>query len=194
MIEVSDLIRKIRYKLNDFNETKYSDYDILMALNEVIDYLALNKTLRNSDFLEREINYNQDNFPDVDFFSDGITLPYDFVTLVSVNRATDGYSMHPVNAGYNMNSYDGNYKIVNNKLYTKEVDINITYRFKVEQAESADDDITLPEMFTNVLVNATVTNLGNGNPPFQQVIDDTVESIVPRRRYTHTRTKMPFYC
>ena len=57
-IEVSKLIRKIRLKAMDFDEIKYSDYQIINAINDVIEYLNASYALRNSDFLEKVKEYH----------------------------------------------------------------------------------------------------------------------------------------
>ena len=193
MIEVQDLIRKIRYKANDLNEVKYSDYDILQAINEVIDCINLNKSLQNSDFLEKAETFNQDNYTD-DFSTEGLTLPYDFITLVGIVRTSDDYQMHPVGTGDELIEACGTYKIIGGKIYTKEKEIKLIYRAKIEEAEAVNDDILLPDIFTNVIVNTSLLALNTGTSTLQQSVDLAVDNIVPRRRYAHARARMPFYC
>lgn len=193
MIEVQDLIRKIRYKANDLNEVKYSDYDILQAINEVIDCINLNKSLQNSDFLEKAETFNQDDYEE-DFADKGLVLPYDFITLVGVVRTSDNYQMHPVGTGDELIDACGTYKIIGGRIYTKEKEIKLIYRARIEAAEATNDDVFLPEIFTNVVVNTSLIALNTGTSTLQQSVDQAVESIVPRRRYAHARARMPFYC
>lgn len=193
MLEVQDLIRKIRYKANDFNEVKYSDYDILQAINEVINCINLNKSLMNSDFLEKATVFNQDNFDD-DFSIKGIKLPYDFITLVGISRTSDDYPMNPVGVSDELTEYGGTYKITGNRIYTKEKEIRLIYRAMISEAESVTDDVMLPEIFENTIINTALTALNTGTSTLQQMVDQAVESIVPRRRYAHAKARMPFYC
>lgn len=48
MITAAELKRLVRYKAGDNNEVKYSDYDVLQAINEVLRYI--NQYYINSDF------------------------------------------------------------------------------------------------------------------------------------------------
>ena len=54
MIEVSALVRKIRFKQKDLHEIKYSDYEILQAINEALSYLNQSQALGNSEYLEKD--------------------------------------------------------------------------------------------------------------------------------------------
>jgi hypothetical protein len=60
MIQVSKILRMVRYKAKDNNEVRYSDYDIIQAVNETIRYMNQDLSLKNSDFLEKVKYYRQD--------------------------------------------------------------------------------------------------------------------------------------
>ena len=60
-IKIKDLVYKIRYKVKDFNELVYSDFDVLEAINECIRYLNQDKAMKNSDFLEKIQHYVQED-------------------------------------------------------------------------------------------------------------------------------------
>ena len=120
MIKAKKILRLIRNKVKDNNEVQFSDYDVLDAMNECIRYLNMNYALKNSDFLERVKKYRQDEMGIV-FSTDGAELPEDFVSLVSVIRARDGYHLSPVTAGEDMDKHKlqsiGGYKVFAGKIY-----------------------------------------------------------------------------
>lgn len=99
MITYEEVKRLIRFKEKDNNEIRFSDYEIKLAVNEVIRYLNNSYALQNSDFLEKVVTYIEEEYyyEDVEegeevveettkqsFKTDGIELPEDFITLVSL--------------------------------------------------------------------------------------------------------------
>ena len=185
-IEVSKLIRKIRLKAMDFDEIKYTDYQIINAINDVIEYINMSYALQNSDFLEKAKEYHLSS----DELNKGVKLPYDFLTLVGVNAYEKGMPMRVVVAT-KMPVFD-EYKIVGGKIISGLPDFVITYRKKIEEVETANDEIDLPAVFEPLLRNFAFSALTDGNDALLQNIEQALESIVPARRYTHARIKMPF--
>ena len=64
MINVKDIIQSVRFKQKDNNEVKFSDYDIIQSLNEAVRYINRTFALKNSDFLEKEVEYRLDEIND----------------------------------------------------------------------------------------------------------------------------------
>lgn len=185
-IEVSKLIRKIRLKAMDFDEIKYSDYQIINAINDVIEYLNASYALRNSDFLEKAKEYHLTS----EQMQKGVTLPYDFMTLVGLNDLQCGRPLAVV-PSTETPKFD-EYKIVGSKIYSGVPDFTITYRKKIEEIETEKDEIDLPAVFEQLIRNFAFSVLTDGEDGMLQAIEQAVEAIVPARRYTHARIKMPF--
>lgn len=185
-IEVSKLIRKIRLKAVDFDEIKYTDYQIINAINDVIDYLNASYALRNSDFLEKIKEYHLST----EELNSGVSLPFNFVTLVGVNDCEHGFPLRVV-ASTKPPVFD-EYKIVGNKIFSGLPDFTITYRKKIEEIETEKDEIDLPAVFEQLIRNFAFSVLTDGEDGMLQAIEQAVEAIVPARRYTHARIKMPF--
>lgn len=186
-IEVSRLIRKIRLKAVDFDEIKYSDYQIINAINDVIEYLNMSYALRNSDFLEKIKEYDLTD----EQLKNGVSLPYDFVTLVSVNEGSKcGRPMNVVPS--HLEPKFETYKIVGNKIYSGVPKFKVMYRKKLEEVETATDEIDLPAVFESLVRNFAFAALTNGSEEMLTGINEAVEAIVPARRYTHARLRMPF--
>jgi len=191
MIEVSDLIQMVRMKAHDIDEAKYSNYDIIDALDDVVDYINKQYSLRNADFLEKKKTYSENESEGADFWNDGVRLPYDFVSIVGVYRLRDHYMMSPAATPEEMRR--GQFVVIGEKLYTREHDFTLVYRRKLEQVESPKDVILLPELFKKTLANATYLAVTGNETTFQEAVDGAVSDIVAARKYVHVKRRMPFY-
>lgn len=183
MIEVKTLIRRIRFKAQDNNEAFYSDYDIIGALNEVLDYLNNALSLQNSDFLEKEKEYENKDV------NKGVSLPYDFITLVGITDK-HGRPLKPCGVEHKPRPWE--YKIFGNKIYCGITHFKIQYRSRLEEITTDKDTIMLPVTFTQSLVNLALLVLTHNATELQQAVNDVIMAIVPRRRYVNARIKMPF--
>lgn len=61
MFSYEEIKRLIRFKEKDINEIKYSDYEIRHAVNECIRYFNNSYALQNSDFLEKIVDFVEDD-------------------------------------------------------------------------------------------------------------------------------------
>lgn len=187
MIETKKIIAKIRYKQKDVDEVKYSDYDILQALNECLEYLNKSYALQNSDFLEKVGRYDLTT----DELTNGIRLPGDFLTIMKVARQADKRLLKVVPVGSELTDED--YFISGDRLYSGDRSITLIYKAVIAELESVDDDIFLPPSFSNTVVNLAVMILNNAETDIlAQAVNDATESIIPRRRYSNVKQKMPY--
>lgn len=210
MIPAKKVARQIRLKLDDLNEVKYSSYDLLNALNEVLRYLNQNFSLANSDFLEHFKEYRQkklnteiDKYNEslsdgeepkehIDFARTGVELPDDFVSLVRVERAKDHYNLSPAPGGGKL--HHGNYRVFAGRIFARH-DFNLLYRGKINEVENVNEDsIELPDIFFDLLVKLTMVVLEQNpsNDVLMSEVNRLVDAIVPRRRYANVKIKMPF--
>ena len=157
MISFEEVKRLIRFKEKDNNEIRFSDYEIKMAVNEVIRYLNNSYSLQNSDFLEKTQNFNEtemntefikanlelpeeEQLPLYNFKDEGIDLPEDYVALISVMRMCDGYVMTPVQAIQKPN--DNEYKVVGSKLYSGTPAFTMLYKAAIAEIKSDSDSLS----------------------------------------------------
>lgn len=207
MMKAKDIINLVRYQLKDNNAVQYSDYDVMQALNSCLRYM--NQYYINSDFLEQVVYYREDEInaqidkanqtadtpvAHVSMKLTGVELPDDFLSLVRVVRECDGVDMHPCQAI--KTPWPREYKILQNKIYAGVKDIAVMYNIELKAVSSVDDTINLPGVFRDALAKLTCTILAN-NPDtdtMQSAFEDVLRSIVPLRRYSNMRKKMPFYC
>lgn len=214
MITVQKIIRLVRFKENDNDEIKYSDYDILSSLNEVIRYMNLRFSMMNSDFLEKavvldekKINeeiaaYNaqqadeEDRKEMVRFGLTGVDLPDDFLSLMGVVRSGAGYcNEYKLKCGQSgMRLAPDEYYILGNKLFTRCRTVRLLYRASIQQATSTTDEISLPEFFLDGLAKMTAMILHNdaNTDVMREAMDKVIDSMVPSRRYSNVRVRMPF--
>lgn len=214
MITVQKIIRLVRFKENDNDEIKYSDYDILSSLNEVIRYMNLRFSMMNSDFLEKavvldekKINeeiaaYNaqqadeEDRKEMVRFGLTGVDLPDDFLSLMGVVRAGAGYcNEYKLKCGQSgMRLAPDEYYILGNKLFTRCRTVRLLYRASIQQATSTTGEISLPEFFLDGLAKMTSMILHNdaNTDVMREAMDKVIDSMVPSRRYSNVRVRMPF--
>lgn len=199
MISVQRLISLIRYKQKDHNEVKFSDYDILQALNECIRYVNQRFSLRNADFLEKMYHFDESEINTateqaVDFAVTGVELPKDFLVLVNIVRAHDGYQLK-VEEAIRSVRHD-TYKIVGNKLYCGSKAVNMLYRSAISDVKSLDDSVALPDILMDGIVKCTGMILNNtaDTDVMEQAVDANIVSLISARRYSNAKIKMPFYC
>ena len=197
MIQVDAILKTVRFKQADNNEVKFSDYDILQSINEALRFINQSYSLKNSDFLEKVVEYTLDERnkeinaynlqnpkspKELYTYEDGFPLPDDYLSLVSITTKKTHYPLHPCNALKIPNHRE--YKIVANTLYTKE-DVLFMYRFSLS-APGKDGTIDLPEIFYDIIVKLTGLILNNAETDvMREAVDSLVNELVPARRYTN---------
>lgn len=211
-ITLKKIVRQIRIKEKDNNEVKYSDYDIIDAVNRCIRYINQSFALKNSDFLEKRTTYNQDLMNEavtehnnnlaegetasdlLDFCLTGVDLPADFISLVDVLRRKDNYRLSPVPAVEAVRF--GTYKIFAGKIYSSSKDFDFLYRASIAEVSDIDTDaVQLPGIFLDLISKVSCMILLN-NSSTDVLLDEinrVIDGLVPARRYSNIKRKMPFY-
>lgn len=181
-------IRKIvRFKLKDNNEVAYSDYEIKMAVNEVIRYLSISQALNNSDFLNKGYSYD---CHDVDYACCGVELPEDFVTLVGV-RDYKGLLLEPCDSTQHPRRWQ--YKISGDRLYCGAPSFTMMYKASLQEIDEEDDEVELPNVFKDMIVQLAILVLNQADSDAMHAAADiAMDQLVPRRRYRNAHIKMPF--
>ncbi len=208
-IPYKELRRLIRYKLKDNNEIAYSDYDIKEAFNECVRYFNASYALQNTDFLEKVLVYDEETMNNnvrrqnaelpedeqlelYDFKAKGVELPEDYVTLQRVMRLPDGYIMSPIDGV--KDTLDCQYKVMGGRLYFGYPTVKLLYKAAIAEINGEYDSVDVPFTFKDALVKITCMILQNNadTDVLADAVDDVVSKIVPRRRYSNARVKMPF--
>lgn len=210
-IAAKEVLHLVRFKQQDHNEIKFSDYDIKNALNEALRYIVQSQALQNSDFLdavkyysEEEINKeiaaaNEDlpedeQKPLISFKKDGVELPEDYQVVSGVNRAFDGYPLYPIDITNVPNPKQ--YKVLGGKIYAGVPAFYLTYKKTIGSVKDFNEDvIDLPMFCLDLIIKITGMILNQAeNDILLKTIDSTANAIIPRRKYNNARMRMPFYC
>jgi hypothetical protein len=134
-----EIIRKVRMapEINDNNEAKYSDYQMLDALNTVLNLLYNELGTFSNDLLTKTETINL-------HFGEG-ELPEDFLQVVEVYKGDTVYV--PITKGRAVSPYT--YSIYGNTIYATVDRLTIDYRpqFAEVGMDELDDDLEYPLYF-----------------------------------------------
>ena len=158
----------------------------------------------NNTIITKEINeeieaYNaqadeEDRKEMVRFGLTGVDLPDDLLSLMGVVRV-GGHNEYKLKCGQaGMRLAPDEYYIMGNKLFTRCRTVRLLYRSSIPQVTSLTDEISLPDFFLDGLAKMT-SMLLNNNPDtdvMRAEFDGMIDSLVPRRRYSNLRSRMPF--
>lgn len=232
MIKTLQVVRLLRHREGDNDEVKFSDYDILDSLNQVIRYLSISLANRGDQYLqhvkdydEEEINaatidaytaygseefvfddervvYDADEIAShaeiVSFADTGVQLPEDYTSIISVQDLEHERDLRPATSLAMLNSpyHCGLYFIFGDRIYVKSKSFRLNYYAPIEQVKTIDDEIDLPGLFLDTLVMLTRMVLNNNGQveTMAEAFDRAIDHVLPRRRYSHSRQRMPFYC
>ena len=139
-----EIIQDIRMRNNLMSKNTVSDHEILIDLNSILQLLVSIIARLGSDYLTKfvELNLVQDPDDDKMYVAD---MPDDFLSVIDVRRNKDILDGSLVSQtvvtqnGYvfttKANSLKAvvDYRIVNNKLYTKEKTLYLLYRFNLDK-------------------------------------------------------------
>ncbi len=194
MIAVANVFRQVRIDLKDINEVQYSTWDLENALNKALRLTANHFSTKNTDFLTRSIMICLERVsnlfapPTSDHIAEplhGDTLPEDFISIVKVMRP-DGYELHP-STGH---LHPRNYMVYRGMLFTFGP-VLLTYRYTLPNV-GINDSIDLPISFFDFIVEATKVALTESTGALTEYITDNAEKLIPGRKYTNARIRLPW--
>lgn len=213
MMEAIKILRAVRQKEQDNDEVKYSDYDIVSAINEAIRYLNISLVHKDSEFLRKSKDYDEREMNEAidaeneanqdvkgyepkereDFAHKGVELPDGYLSLVSVQRSDDYYDLHPATSLARLKEKE--YVLFGGRLYVKHRGFRLNYMGAVPEIKDVEKDtIELPDVFFDLLVKMARLVLNNGDADtLTQAVSAAVDSLIPRRRLSNVRSRMPFW-
>lgn len=194
MISVRNIFKQVRVDLKDVNEVQYSNWDLENALNKALRLTANHFSTKNTDFLTRSVKicvertrnlFSPPTSCHIDEHLHGDTLPEDFISIVKVMRP-DGYELHP-STGH---IHPRNYMIYRDMIFTYGPVI-LTYRYTLPNV-SIEDSVDLPISFFDFIVEATKLALTESMGTLTEYINDNAEKMIPGRKYTNARVRLPW--
>lgn len=172
----NDIILAVRMapEIKDMDAARYSDYDILQALNETAAYIYCTLAEQTSSLLDKRAELQRAGA------DDGYLLPVDFLQLVNAYDA-DERVMRARAKGQDLTEHT--YRIVGSKLYTKSKAVTMDYKpFFVELTmDDLEKDMDLPPFFKTLIKKAVILILqgsGQQDTAVLQLIADGVANIV----------------
>ena len=172
-----DIIRKVRVSpvIRDVNEARYSDYDMLDALNTVLNYVYNELGTFSNDLLVKTET--------IDLFHGEGSLPDDFLQAVEVYHGNTVYM--PCTKGVEISPYM--YSIMGNNIYANTSSLTIDYKPQFEELtmDELDDDMYLPLYMKELLKQLVIMDL-NGNletPDGVAYMKERVREITAGRGY-----------
>lgn len=210
MMKAIKVLRAVRQKEQDNDEVKYSDYDIVSAINEVIRYLNIDLAHKDSEFLRRSKDYDEHEMNAAidaenvetegyepkeheDFAHKGVELPEGYISLVSVQRSSDYYDLYPATSLARLK--ERNYVLYGGRLYVKHTGFRLNYIGGAPEIKDVEtEDIELPDLLFDIIVKLARLVLNNGDADtLTQAVSAAVDSVIPRRRLSNVRSRMPFW-
>lgn len=172
-----EIIRKVRMspEIRDVNEAKYSDYDMLDALNTVLELLYNELGTFSNDLLTKTETIN--------LFQGEGELPEDFLQLVEVYRGDTVYA--PIHKGKAVSPYT--FSIYNNSIYADTDRLTIDYRPQHEDVtmDDLDDDLDLPLYFREFIKKLVIMALSGTLEATEGIayLRETVRNLTANRGY-----------
>ena len=175
-----DVFARVRMapEINDNAAVKYSDYNLIAALNSVLSIVYNTLSSSSNDLLTEETTLT---------LTDGAAaLPDDFLSVVNV-RGGD-YILTPQSKSKDVDEYT--YRIRGNYIYSANSTITLTYKpyFVEVEYHTMDDEMVLPNYFSELLKKYSVITLTGGinkqdSTIVQQVTED-VYKLTSGREYS----------
>jgi hypothetical protein len=203
-----EIIQDIRMRNNLMSKNTVSDHEILIDLNSILQLLVSIIARLGSDYLTKfvELNLVQDPDDDKMYVAD---MPDDFLSVIDVRRNKDILDGSLVSQtvvtqnGYvfttKANSLKAvvDYRIVNNKLYTKEKTLYLLYRFNLDKP-TMNTFIELPYNCLEVLKKFTgmviTKQIAKTDSTLNDLIFKDLTEIVASRELGAMARPLPFVC
>ena len=151
-------------------------------------------------FEDERIVYEADEVDDhaeiLSFSETGVQLPDGYTSIISVQDLEHGIRLKPATSLAMLQSpyCCGLYFIMGDRIYVKAKSFRLNYYAPINEVRSLDDEIDLPGLFLDLLVVLTRIVLNNNGEvdTMTQSFDRAIDRVLPRRRYSNMRQRMPF--
>lgn len=190
-ITYKEIRKTVRWKEQDNNEARYSDYDIKFAVNEAIRYLSNALADSNADFNEKQRYYDQTDC-NCNFVENGISLPDDFLALVAVKGKPHIQElMTPCLSAETPKPWE--YKVVGNKIYSGSPHFLLVYKAAIPEIVDEDDEVELPYFAKDSFITLVRRILTSAEGDIMRDAQEmAVNALIPKRRYRNAKIRMPF--
>ena len=166
----NDVFSRVRMapEINDNAAVKYSDYNLIAALNSVLSIVYNTLSSSSNDLLTEETTLT---------LTDGVAaLPDDFLSVVNV-RGGD-YVLAPQSKSKDVDEYT--YRIRGNNIYSTNSTLKLTYKpyFVEVTYDTMETALILPNYFSELLKKYTVITLVGGiNKQDSTIVSQVTEDV-----------------
>lgn len=182
-IPASTVLRHIRLQINDFDEAKVSNFQILIFLNRALSAVSSAIAMRGLDFLTASHVYSSPSE------ITGAALPDDYQ---SVREVTDGsgYTLTPTYITKTPQTYE--YKIMGEKIYCGASSYTLFYQRFIGPVDDLEtDNIAVPAYCLGLIVQTTVNLMqGMAAPELVQAINNIIDTDIPILTYDKKRGRV----
>lgn len=184
-----ELFAKVRMdaKIQDNTAIKYSSYNMLDALNNVLNIVFNGLSSQSDTIISNETDI---------MLTNGVgDLPDDFLSITEV-FAPNGMQLRPARRIIKITEYT--YRIVKNKIYSANESLHIIYKiyFKEFTYDTMEEQLPLPDYFSELLKKYCVVLLTGGatatDTAIIQQITQEVSLLTAGREYSQIDIEPPW--
>lgn len=168
-MKVSKIIQKIRAKLQDFNEIKFSDYEIMLAINEANQAFRVVCMQELPSIISEELNGTLEG--DTINISDG-TL----TTKILSVKVDDRPLLHNARYGFRI-AYDEGIIIKVCEVPSDHAKYTVRLIREVVEVKQ-DDEINFPKEIISFIIDGAVNMLNGGDGVTQSALEDKLRYIL----------------
>lgn len=169
MIPVVRLVKSLRYALKDMQGIKYSDYELIEAVNQAVSFLygRLSERYVNASLKEKVFIIGDEELA---------VLPKDFVRLHQLGMGAEGEciptSSFPV--------VDGTYRIIGTTIYAKPGTYTLEYYYMPDQVNSLGDEVDAPLSLSPYIEQISLALFGNNLEKAEALVQQCSQVLAVR--------------
>lgn len=166
MIPVINLVKSLRFALKDMQGIKYSDYELIEAVNQAVSLLygQLSEKYVYATLKRKVIVIGDSN---------QYSLPSDFVRIHQVGMGEEGVAIPTTR----MPVIEGTYRIIGDVLYAPEGAYTLEYYYMPVRVSSIADNIDAPLSMSPYLEQISLALFGNNLERASQVIQVCINAL-----------------
>lgn len=171
MIPVINLVKSLRFALRDMQGVKYSDYELIEAVNQAVSLLygQLAEKYVYATLKKKIISVGN---------TGQINLPSDFVRLHQVGIGEEGVLIPTTR----MPVVEGAYRIIGDTLYAVEGVYSLEYYYTPERVSSLADSVDAPLSMSPYIEQISLAIFGNNLEKAMQVVQGCINALANRER------------
>ena len=173
MIPVVNLVRSLRFALKDMQGVKYSDYELIEAVNQAVSLLygQLSEKYIFATLKKKIINIGS---------SQETSLPSDFVRIHQLGMGDEGVAI-PTSR---MPVCEGTYRIIGDTLYAAPGVYSLEYYYVPVRVNSLADNVDAPLSMSPYIEQISLAIFGNNLEKAEQVVQVCM-SVLSDRGQSH---------